>query len=188
MRGRLLLQLPWHILPDFNPRPHAGATTSIQSYLGCLKHFNPRPHAGATFQRVSCAGCGSFQSTPPCGGDMNIPFPFHPSRAFQSTPPCGGDWPYLPSGFYGCISIHAPMRGRPSRKKTRLRPIYFNPRPHAGATTATPIRKSTASDFNPRPHAGATSPVRKIVVRLTISIHAPMRGRLVVLDDQAHGG
>ena len=76
----------------------------------------------------------------------------------------------------------------------------FNPRPHAGATCKDFIEKfvsdpfqstppcggdyelipavTTFQDFNPRPHAGATSDRDKRIVALTISIHAPMRGRL----------
>ena len=97
------------------------------------RHFNPRPLAGATMiQKI-------YKMQPP----------------FQSTPPCGGD--ALPRNFQwdACISIHAPLRGRPAFPRWKRLSMYFNPRPLAGATD---------EQGNGR-------------ARLAISIHAPLRGR-----------
>ena len=90
------------------------------------------------------------------------------------------------------------MRGRPGRSWCPVQHYYFNPRPHAGATTgmsapllarvfqSTPpcggdlpwvILSKRFSNFNPRPHAGATRTTGKRRMRPAISIHAPMRGR-----------
>ena len=168
-----------------------------------LKDFNPRPHAGATFSAV---------------------IPGITSQSFQSTPPCGGDFPQTCISGVHCfisihapmrgrldavlgednlihISIHAPMRGRPWHSLPQCVRIYFNPRPHAGATGpatigapmsqnfnprphagATPSRLCSLPAglyFNPRPHAGATTGTTRAFWMGCISIHAPMRGRLL---------
>ena len=79
------------------------------------------------------------------------------------------------------ISIHAPLRGRPSahcamvpnslfqstppcggdRKRLACWMMiqHFNPRPLAGATCPLPGQGQRRCDFNPRPLAGATSPL-----------------------------
>ena len=119
--------------PNFNPRPHAGATGGVVLFDFVQLNFNPRPHAGAT-PHVDVNG----------GGPQ-----------FQSTPPCGGDTPATQMPSWALISIHAPMRGRPS----------------------TAARWDTAPNFNPRPHAGATAREHDEESAAPISIHAPMRGR-----------
>ena len=83
------------------------------------------------------------------------------AREFQSTPPCGGD--DLTGGTYDYY-------------------CYFNPRPLAGATTSprTPVNGTT--DFNPRPLAGATLFEYKKAQFNKISIHAPLRGRLILVN------
>ena len=80
-------------LPDFNPRPLAGATRL--RVLRCLSdcYFNPRPLAGAT-RGVATYGL---------------------SYLFQSTPPCGGDWVYI---FYNpnpCDFNPRPLAGATRR-------------------------------------------------------------------------
>ena len=77
-----------------------------------------------------------------------------------------------------CISIHAPLRGRPA-VYTCLPwcRIYFNPRPLAGATLPFPGWCRHWTDFNPRPLAGATKKLPHLVRDRRISIHAPLRGR-----------
>ena len=119
-----------------------------------------------------------FQSTPPCGGDSKCPkrhkgrVYFNPrplagatavvsfqlfQGRFQSTPPCGGDqWSY------------GHIRGN----------LYFNPRPLAGATRCWKPGNNRPRNFNPRPLAGATAPGWPNTFYQSISIHAPLRGRL----------
>ena len=102
---------------------------------------------------------------------------FHATTKFQSTPPCGGDI---------------------NHKRAKIKTLYFNPRPLAGATGGdfcgddcedisihAPLRGrrqhddhlSKRPDFNPRPLAGATIILRRHNGLEDISIHAPLRGR-----------
>ena len=126
-----------------------------------------------------------FQSTPPCGGDRENVTWLVDYYLFQSTPPCGGDIHYHLSINLDSISIHAPMRGRPAQRGPMASILYFNPRPHAGATSfdlfgfsrclfqSTPpcggdvaanFVDKNHNDFNPRPHAGATLPENGLTV------------------------
>ena len=97
------------------------------------------------------------------------------------------------------ISIHAPIRGRRLKSQPRAAScLYFNPRPHTGATyfhelekegllisIHAPIRGRQRPDrhfdfrryFNPRPHTGATRYLTCVEPQFGISIHAPIRGR-----------
>ena len=112
LRGRLL---PFHHLravPDFNPRPLAGATSPSMFSVYTILNFNPRPLAGAT-------------TSPQTKVKVMI---------FQSTPPCGGDGLLAGLSSYIMISIHAPLRGRPLYQGRPCRLHNFNPRPLAGAT------------------------------------------------------
>ena len=86
-------------------------------------------------------------------------------------------------------------------------PVYFNPRPHAGATLRELARVNgwrfqstppcggdvdpidalaTVGHFNPRPHAGATRRIDRRPGFPMISIHAPMRGRQFLATDIGH--
>ena len=120
---------------------------------------------------------------------------------FQSTPPCGGDPAVLAAVAALLISIHAPLRGRPGFHLPDTAPIHFNPRPLAGATVCSAFLNAINSNFNPRPLAGATVGIRPgdraprdfnprplagatqaflcFIGFQSISIHAPLRGRLV---------
>ena len=201
LRGRPTAKSPLWSIRHFNPRPLAGATwwqlctatpLAFQSTPPCggdlvsrasmsaAPNFNPRPLAGAT-GIVSQGGTfyNIFQSTPPCGGDatknqkrraqtISIHAPLrgrqlqtelaNEKARFQSTPPCGGDVIILSS------NIHI---------------RYFNPRPLAGATGSRRPDRWAEKYFNPRPLAGATAPGRTDARSIAISIHAPLRGRLI---------
>ena len=119
-------------------------------------NFNPRPHAGATGNRWTSAGMTAN---------------FNPRPHAGATAPAGSGAPA------GRISIHAPMRGRPHDMRQKEAAQYFNPRPHAGATRLPWRLTDRLPDFNPRPHAGATFLQEGPFKAITISIHAPMRGR-----------
>ena len=145
------------VLPDFNPRPHAGATWHQWSGDHHLDISIHAPMRGRPLRLPRLRLVLRFQSTPPCGGDLlsswNRPLPL----IFQSTPPCGGDLEKIP--------LLSPK-------------IDFNPRPHAGAT-----KSSTGADQQGRisihaPMRGRPGPVFFQVTFSKISIHAPMRGRL----------
>ena len=186
----------------FNPRPHAGATTADMLAMIFGRISIHAPMRGRLPRRTLQDWESGFQSTPPCGGDC---LSFHASSLtyhFNPRPHAGATWKEVPRCQEDIdISIHAPMRGRRSPGSVHLQggrfqstpPCggdpschlqvveagNFNPRPHAGATTArrqpTPLRP----DFNPRPHAGATNRTAADPHVGHISIHAPMRGRRV---------
>ena len=117
--------------------------------------FNPRPLAGATVTINPNAQKFPFQSTPPRGGDddqtlqvLNDVISIHaPSRGRHQDGPGGGPGgdfnprplagatPSAPEGApIKSISIHAPSRGRPNLALTGRTTSDFNPRPLAGAT------------------------------------------------------
>ncbi len=126
-----------------------------------LFHFNPCPHTGATPDHVLPLPGGSHFNPRPHTGATSL-------RPSVQRP--------------GSISIHAPIRGRPEAGVRRV-PIarHFNPRPLAGATHPDPGCGRARCNFNPRPLAGATQLRHHCPSQQLISIHAPLRGRLVVL-------
>ena len=62
---------------------------------------------------------------------------------------------------------------------------YFNPRPLAGATGISGHQHQHGRDFNPRPLAGATYDCYARIDGSGISIHAPLRGRLMDVKHEA---
>ena len=161
--------------------------------------FQSTPPCGGDILTLSHFGIVQFQSTPPCGGDLcdaildrttdiSIHAPlrgrqvimlkrynndnFNPRPLagataldvspaeiieFQSTPPCGGD----------------------GHQDGQQPPAYdFNPRPLAGATLNPAQISTEGKNFNPRPLAGATTSENTFKFSSSISIHAPLRGRL----------
>ena len=120
-----------------------------------------------------------FQSTPPYGGDHSL-CPFSKfSSDFNPRPHTGATVNGLFHAINQLISIHAPIRGRPMTVLPTPRPPYFNPRPHTGATSNVFLDSAAQGDFNPRPHTGATASFTWGVPSHVISIHAPIRGRLL---------
>ena len=140
-----------------------------------------------------------FQSTPPCGGDSQSLCSASSSWISIHAPLRGRQKCHsFGHGAY-VISIHAPLRGRPFSSIILTRRIEFqstppcggdeyrqaieqelnnfNPRPLAGATPCVSDRWEHLGDFNPRPLAGTTSWMPRATLKLTISIHAPLRGR-----------
>ena len=113
MRGRqnIILVCLKHL--HFNPRPHAGATstpgshqcpdtisihapmrgrrTGLERFYRALRNFNPRPHAGATHQRDHAALTHEY---------------------FNPRPHAGATMALKLLLLMIQISIHAPMRGR----------------------------------------------------------------------------
>ena len=161
---------------DFNPRPLAGATVSLSgvfptSLISIHAPLRGRPR---TFGVVGHAT--GFQSTPPCGGDKASLFsPSVPS--FQSTPPCGGDNRGNSKERVTRISIHAPLRGRPTASATDAKAAAFQSTPPCGGDCRFSAFSGQEPYFNPRPLAGATVVVCIPEFGVLISIHAPLRGR-----------
>ena len=122
-------------------------------------HFNPRPHTGAT------AGPGIFRT----GHRISIHAPIRGRHIldnvtfqiplFQSTPPYGGDAQPPPS--FGCS-------------------CNFNPRPHTGATPYTG-EPTGPSIFQSTPPYGGDADLCQSTCSDPISIHAPIRGRPILV-------
>ena len=121
-----------------------------------------------------------FQSTPLCGAKRR-------TRSRSSTPrrgfnprPCAGrnaQAQRLGNGQRR-VSIHAPTRGETILgiiESFRVR--SFNPRPCAGRNDRGFTLLGISSSFNPRPCAGRNEQACfDEIRRLTVSIHAPVRG------------
>ena len=183
---------------NFNPRPHTGATTSAQTATtkagisihapirgrrhgqkaagirdvfqstppyggdpprvarpgnGC--YFNPRPHTGATgLHDIFLLQVFDFNPRPHTGATMAEYYSVELAE-FQSTPPYGGDGPSLHLLFLWS---------------------HFNPRPHTGATQLMD-RGGKLTEFQSTPPYGGDVQLAEVLVRLNISIHAPIRGR-----------
>ena len=121
-----------------------------------------------------------FQSTPPCGGDTVLFGKGRCLKYFNPRPLAGATRPARPVVHHIIISIHAPLRGRPTRRGTQKISPDFNPRPLAGATVFSRGPGFVYVYFNPRPLAGATKSYNSVADLATISIHAPLRGRLLL--------
>ena len=195
---------------NFNPRPHAGATSWKAESTGFPYDFNPRPHAGATwFCGYNCM-MKWISIHAPMRGRPETRIKKRIQEIISIHAPMRGRLPKnLRERPQAGISIHAPMRGRRRLPCGGHPASYFNPRPHAGATWASVQVGNGKVYFNPRPHAGATSAgvifslaitfqstppcggdfngYDRLLYRITISIHAPMRGRRpdVFLDSPA---
>ena len=52
-------------------------------------NFNPRPHAGATWAKAREIADELFQSTPPCGGDKEVPTAYVENLNFNPRPHAG---------------------------------------------------------------------------------------------------
>ena len=78
------------------------------------------------------------------------------------------------------ISIHAPLRERPEKVNLFDQDMYFNPRSLTGATTAADNQLWAFLYFNPRSLTGATHHSLLLILQNLISIHAPLRERLVI--------
>ena len=99
---------------DFNPRPLAGATTSMTLPCFWIRISIHAPLRGRPASGRQGSSGTRFQSTPPCGGDYKSSSVLYPMYPFQSTPPCGGDDGTDDHHPAPAISIHAPLRGRPA--------------------------------------------------------------------------
>ena len=169
-------------VPDFNPRPLAGATK-----IGGMvrKSWHISIHAPLRGRR-------STHYSPVIIKDISIHAPLRgrlPRRRlcprasrFQSTPPCGGDMVTLNVSTVNVISIHAPLRGRQDSSEIYNRfPVISIHAPLRGRQCSVYFPPWTRH-FNPRPLAGATYGTILAGGSCLISIHAPLRGRLDKVD------
>ena len=137
--------------------PLRGATCVSSDFLGFLQRFNPRTPAGcdkkhlhssvnhASFNPRTPAGCDlagitpsppirSFNPRTPAGCDAEALVEKVAQLEFQSTHPCGVRLKLPePEVLRQNVSIHAPLRGATSRRRTICtRRRRFNPRTPAG--------------------------------------------------------
>ena len=152
-------------------------------------YFNPRPLAGATIIIYQCDEDTGFQSTPPRGGDDSPGKVLHKSFHFNPRPLAGATTPASGQRKSFLISIHAPSRGRPELCRYSISSKTFQSTPPRGGDEVPLAPCRIDCDFNPRPLAGATDLEGVLDCDLTISIHAPSRGRrrhtLATLLDRA---
>ena len=144
-----------------------------------LCDFNPRPLAGATGGKDLQAHEVYISIHAPLRGRRKAGRSRASLLIFQSTPPCGGDSPAACRLWSLPISIHAPLRGRLYSSSCSSSKQHFNPRPLAGATLPAGGLPGPHGYFNPRPLAGATKRGPDHGPVVLISIHAPLRGRLI---------
>ncbi len=123
-----------------------------------LIDFNPRSLTGATQNGISASFTLLFQSTLPCGSDGKILCQLIAGLLFQSTLPHGSDVTRTPE------MVAAEMfQSTLPRWSDHLQRLVQDNRNH----------------FNPRSIAGATGPSPYAWFAVCISIHAPLRERLV---------
>ena len=182
----------------FQSTPHAGATRS--SVPGTERgNFNPRPHAGATSpDEALCSGGGNFNPRPHAGATVGFPVRCPIGLISIHAPMRGRRAQPLKTRVRPLISIHAPMRGRPNGRPSPTSRPQFQSTPPCGGDVSDRINalvrgfQSTPPcggdgicrhrDLQPRgfqstpPCGGDGRPDRQGLGRL-ISIHAPMRGR-----------
>ena len=140
-------------------------------------YFNPRFLAGATMSKRIEIGAFRFQSTLPYGSDRFLSFLKSLFLVFQSTLPCGSDSIRINAAEFILISIHAPLRERPTLHNITSYLPNFNPRSLTGATRAAKLQCTRLHNFNPRSLTGATQGAQIIRNAFIISIHAPSRER-----------
>ena len=76
------------------------------------------------------------------------------------------------------VSIRAPVRGRHAGAARALVGFSFDPRPCEGATGEISDSAIYLMRFDPRPCEGATRRTTRPAERQSVSIRAPVRGRL----------
>ena len=97
---------------------------------------------------------------------------FNPRPREGATPRCGYPAPIS-------VSIHAPVKGRRCFPASCPSGLCFNPRPREGATYHLHQVSISTQCFNPRPREGATGLPRLVGGHHPVSIHAPVKGRLL---------
>ena len=138
---------------------HAPVRARLKTWL--LVHhairFNPRAREGAT--PIWCP-------------NNNVLCRFNPRAREGATARRGRPL------YGGSVSIHAPVRARPSiRGHDNNVLCRFNPRAREGATGRIRAVQLFCSRFNPRAREGATVWIRHQGFSQKVSIHAPVRAR-----------
>ena len=156
LRGRLSSY--GDIIPVSNISIHAPlrGRLPIPNWESATPYFNPRPLAGATNVVRGMTENALISIHAPLRGRQNDLGFLAFLQKFQSTPPCGGD--FLLRRIAACNTL-------------------FQSTPPCGGDDPRGTSLWVRWDFNPRPLAGATSVVSGLFFCVSISIHAPLRGR-----------
>ncbi len=122
--------------------------------------FNPRPHAGGD-QKARTRSPRSIHFNPrPHAGATLIVKDKNGIHGFQSTPPCGGDLGQMASATGSW---------------------RFQSTPPCGGDTCWGPKSPPAGTFQSTPPCGGDDPADQVRQADRISIHAPMRGRLMII-------
>ena len=177
LRGRRTCTGLFRTPGDFNPRPLAGATSSIRSSSASsmISIHAPlrgrQPSGTRIFRRVR------FQSTPPCGGDRFLSAFSRPEPYFNPRPLAGATAEAGVDLVDIMISIHAPLRGRPSGWVLTSSSIWISIHAPLRGRPPAVVSPSGTSTFQSTPPCGGDAGKLCDLGGLYISIHAPLRGR-----------
>ena len=181
MRGRLIYQII-HIVDFISIHaPLRGRPDNIDGLLPVGDISIHAPLRGRPPSSLSPQASSPFQSTPPCGGDYGAKGPGFRTSDFNPRPLAGATPLFGVGAGRVWISIHAPLRGRPLAQALRLTGSSFQSTPPCGGDKVCRRAWMERPDFNPRPLAGATDRRGSGGPGPGISIHAPLRGRLLRL-------
>ena len=188
---------------NFNPRTPCGVRLELVAQEGGTDISIHAPLAGCDPGAPEGKGPGSISIHAPLAGCDASPTPSPlPSRNFNPRTPCGvrrsrggcgARWetyfnPRTPCGvrplstvmlakIFGFQSTH-PLRGATSRCRTRARRSrHFNPRTPCGVRRLSDAQLGRLYKFqSTHPLRGATFEPLRVVLRVEISIHAPLAG------------
>jgi len=181
--------------------PLRGATLCAMTRIRANEGFNPRTPAGCDerFPSYRLMRCTSFNPRTPAGCDRNAtPYRHHQYR-FNPRTPAGCDFLSDRFIFRHRVSIHAPLRGAtwmghadekmilsfnprtPAgcdilQTEQTAYTISFNPRTPAGCDETCQAPTTAIPSFNPRTPAGCDICLLRHTGRISVSIHAPLRG------------
>src|SRR6185437_8509634 len=136
--------------------PAKGATVRGVFDAAGLTSFDPRPREGGDHRAGRSYAALWVSIHAPAKGATGWMRPAPRSRSFRSTPP---------------------RRGRPSRRRLRLRiQPGFDPRPREGGDFRIWLWSLSSRGFDPRPREGGDKNVQRISGPIKVSIHAPAKG------------
>ena len=120
-----------------------------------------------------------FQSTPPYGGDKSQRVLKMKRFTFQSTPPYGGDHDSDQCDQGPDDFNPRPLAGATSRPRRTINRLLFQSTPPCGGDVSCVGYDSGTLLFQSTPPCGGDGQISAFFARMWISIHAPLRGRLM---------
>ena len=183
IRVRPVKPLACTLTHSFNPRTHTGATRREKCSCRGQSGFNPRTHTGATSPVIAALSLQMVSIHAPIRvRRLSLDLQGHSLSCFNPRTHTGATGVYMAELMPLEVSIHAPIRVRPAAATGGSCRIRFNPRTHTGATSCRIRTSSVSLCFNPRTHTGATTTLTSLQSSQSVSIHAPIRVRLVNLS------